>query len=61
MDFLTIALLSVALAMDCFAVSLLRGNGLSRWRLLPVLPLALSFGFFQGAMPLVGYTAGYMF
>lgn len=61
MDYFTLVLLSVALAMDCFAVSLVRGNGLDRWRWWPLSLMALSFGFFQGAMPLIGYTVGYMF
>ena len=61
MDFLTIVFLSVALAMDCFAVSVVRGNDLNCWRLVPLLPMALSFGFFQGVMPLIGYASGYLF
>ena len=61
MDFLTICLLSVALAMDCFAVSLTRGTVTRQWRWAPLLFMALSFGVFQGCMPLVGYAVGYSF
>lgn len=53
-----VMLLSIALSMDAFAVSI----GLGAKRAEATLPLALKagfyFGFFQALMPLVGYLAG---
>ena len=59
MDLFTLILLSVGLAMDCFAVSLAKGLASRRhtqwgWAFL----MALLFGLFQGGMPLLGYFAG---
>ncbi len=53
--------ISVSLAMDAFAVSL--SNGLTNKKM-PVkymIITALSFGLFQGAMPLIGYLLGSIF
>lgn len=61
MDFLTIVMLSIALAMDCFAVSLTRGALVRQWQGTAYLLMALSFGFFQAMMPLIGYLVGYSF
>ena len=54
---LEIWLLGVALAMDCFSVSIALGLSARRmiWR--PMTTLALSFGIFQGGMTLLGYIA----
>ena len=69
MSFLDIILLSIALAMDCFAVSIASGAILlGRERKLvvrTVLYLAVLFGLFQALMPLLGwlataYFAGYI-
>ncbi|MBQ9339591.1 MAG: manganese efflux pump [Paludibacteraceae bacterium] len=67
MDWLTIILFSIGLAMDCFAVSLAKGIEYStyvsadvrHWHL-PLL-MAILFGLFQGGMPLIGYLAGSVF
>lgn len=48
-------LLSVALAMDCFTVSLMSGVILRRALTAAILRMALLFGVFQAAMPLVGW------
>jgi putative Mn2+ efflux pump MntP len=48
-------LLSVALAMDCFTVSLMSGIMLRRALTAAILRMALLFGVFQAAMPLVGW------
>ena len=48
-------LLSVALAMDCFTVSLMSGVMLRRALTVAILRMALLFGVFQAAMPLVGW------
>ena len=55
MSFFDIVMLSVALAMDCFAVSIVSGVMMGRhwWRI--ILRLSLLFGIFQAAMPLVGW------
>lgn len=65
MNFIDIFLLSVALAMDCFAVSIVCGV-ISRkyvWRV--ILQIAVLFGAFQAMMPFVGwlctnYFSGYV-
>ena len=64
MDLITILLIAVGLAMDCFAVSIAQGLATNpqdlNCRPKPV-TMALLFGLFQGAMPLIGYYAGNVF
>ena len=48
-------LLSVALAMDCFTVSIVSGVILRRSVSAAVLRMAVLFGLFQAAMPLIGW------
>lgn len=65
MTTIEIWLLAIALAMDCFAVSITSGLILKRVRLRPILTMALLFGLFQGLMPLIGwlgmrYLSGYI-
>ena len=55
MTTIEIWLLAVALAMDCFAVSITGGFALGRIRVKPILWMALLFGFFQAAMPFIGW------
>ena len=57
MDTLTILLLAVGLAMDCFAVAFSEGlhQSLSRMQ---VCFMAMVFGLFQGGMPLITYFLG---
>ena len=58
MDLLVTSLIGIALAMDCFAVSLALGTR-TKARLLPAaLIVAASFGTFQGGMAVVGWIAG---
>lgn len=52
-----LVLLSVALAMDCFTVSLMSGVILRRAVTAAILRMALLFGLFQAAMPLAGWLA----
>lgn len=65
MDWLSVILIAIGLAMDCFAVSIGKGlaaaaEGGTKHRCgVPV--MALLFGLFQGGMPLIGYGAGTMF
>ena len=51
MNLLDIILLAIALAMDCFTVSIVSGVMLSR----RVIRMAFLFGFFQAMMPLLGW------
>ena len=48
-------LLSVALAMDCFTVSIVSGVILRRGFCAAILRMAVLFGLFQAAMPLIGW------
>ncbi len=61
MNFISIILLSVGLAMDCFAVSLSKGVCLSRFKAKKVFRLALLLGLFQALMPIVGYFSASAF
>lgn len=58
MPFWSILTLAVGLAMDAMAVAAARGLAVSvlRWR--HALTVALFFGFFQAAMPLLGWLLG---
>lgn len=60
MDIISIILISIGLAMDCFAVSTARGLQHARWSMWAML-MAILFGLFQGGMPLIGYFAGTIF
>lgn len=65
MDILSIILIAIGLAMDCFAVSIASGLRVERTCLFskpnrPIL-MAVLFGVFQGGMPLIGYYAGTLF
>ena len=55
MSLLTIIFLSVALAMDCFAVSISQSACLKRPHWGAWIVMAMSFGIFQGCMPLIGF------
>ncbi|MBF0961842.1 MAG: manganese efflux pump, partial [Alloprevotella tannerae] len=57
MSYIDALLLGVALAMDCFTVSITCGIIERRlgWQ---VLVMALTFGFFQAGMALLGWVAG---
>ena len=64
MDILSIILIAVGLAMDCFAVSVAQGldTDIRDVKQQPkVIWMAFLFGFFQGGMPLIGYYAGTLF
>jgi len=65
MDILSIILIAIGLAMDCFAVSITSGLRVDRQHLFskPNRPflMAVLFGVFQGGMPLIGYFAGTLF
>ena len=61
MDVITILLIAVGLAMDCFAVSIAQGLAVRTTERPKPLLMAFLFGLFQGAMPLIGYFAGNVF
>ena len=58
MGFLTIFLIALGLAADCFVVAL--GGSISRRNLssIQIGRVSLSFGVFQGVMPVLGWLAG---
>jgi len=58
MDTLSLIALSVALAMDAFAVALAAGAILRPLTFRPCFRLAFHFGLFQGLMPMIGWLAG---
>ncbi len=55
MSFFSILSISFGLAMDAFAVSVSGGAAVSRDKIKKLMLLALSFGVFQGLMPLLGW------
>lgn len=57
MSLVDILLLSVALAMDCFTVSIVSGMILGRKEWSTILQMSLLFGVFQAAMPFIGWLA----
>ena len=61
MDFFTVVIIGIGLAMDCFAVALARGSqpGIDKARL--ALLFAIVFGLFQAGMTLIGWAAGSLF
>ena len=56
MTLLDLILLSVALAMDCFTVSITCGLIQRRLVVRTMIVTALMFGLFQGLMPLIGWA-----
>lgn len=61
MDFLTLLILSVGLAMDAFAVSICKGLAMKRATIKKASIVGLWFGFFQAGMPVLGYLLGTRF
>jgi len=59
MDWVTVVLIAVGLAIDAFAVSIAKGITVNRDRRRTGLLLAGLFGGFQMLMPAVGWAAGY--
>lgn len=53
--------LGVGLAMDACCVSMANGLKEPKMKVYKVLIIALSFGIFQGLMPLIGYLVGHAF
>jgi manganese efflux pump family protein len=61
MDFLTILLLSFGVAMDAFAISVTDGLCYKNLKRKEAIITALTFGFFQAIMPVIGYMIGNTF
>lgn len=61
MDFTSILLIAIGLSMDSLAVSISQGVCSKKLQVSQALLLAVIFGFFQGAMPLLGYSIGQLF
>ena len=61
MGLFELCLLAVGLAMDAFSVSVCKGLGMSKVNIRTTLALALAFGGFQAAMPLIGWALGSQF
>jgi len=61
MEFLTILIIAIALAMDAFAVSIASGAAYRQLHIKHTLRIAIFFGGFQAFMPLLGALAGLSF
>ena len=55
MHFIDLTLLAIALAMDCFTVSIISGVILRQRLWFTILRMSFLFGFFQAVMPLLGW------
>ena len=58
MDYVTLVLISIGLAMDAFAVSICKGLAMRNPPLRSVIIIGLWFGIFQGVMPIIGFALG---
>jgi len=58
MEFFTITLIALSLAVDSFAASFSGGTKLKVPKVKTALKVALLFGIFQGTMPIIGWFAG---
>ena len=61
MGVIELLLTAIALAMDACAVSMTNGMTAKKWRTSNVFIIAMFFGVFQGAMPLIGYYVAHLF
>jgi putative Mn2+ efflux pump MntP len=61
MGFVELLFIAVGLSMDAFAVAACKGLALRKVRLGQACIVGLYFGFFQAAMPLIGYLLGSAF
>lgn len=58
MDILSIVILAIGLAADCFAVSVCKGMTTQQLPWMRAILMALLFGIFQGGMPLITFFLG---
>lgn len=61
MDIISVIIIGIGLAMDCFAVSISKGFMADKSHFWFAFRMAVLFGLFQGIMPLIGYFAGISF
>ena len=61
MNYLSVVLIAIALAMDAFAVSVCGGMSIPDIQVKHRLKIALCFGVFQMIMPILGWLAGISF
>ena len=61
MNFIALIFTAFALSMDAFAVSITKGMTIKYLKKSTALKMALTFGVFQGAMPLLGWALGISF
>lgn len=61
MEYLSVLLIAVGLAMDAFAVAICKGLAMRKPGLKAILVIGLWFGFFQAVMPVIGYLLGSSF
>ncbi len=61
MGFLELFMIAVGLSMDAFAVALCKGLKMSKLNYRHAVTIALFFGGFQAAMPLIGWVLGKQF
>ncbi len=61
MDIFTLVLLAVGLSMDAFAVSITNGITIIKYSQKQMWITAITFGLFQGIMPVIGYFLGWNF
>ena len=61
MNFIALIFTAFALSMDAFAVSITKGMKIKNLKKSTALKMALAFGVFQGAMPLLGWALGISF
>jgi putative Mn2+ efflux pump MntP len=58
---INIVLISISLAMDCFAVSIAGGATTTKPKVIDALKVGLFFGSFQALMPIIGWYIGFSF
>ncbi len=58
MSTITLLIISISLAMDCFAISFASGLIVKKIRLIHAVRIAFFFGLFQAGMPIIGWTLG---
>lgn len=61
MSFFSVFLISIGLAMDAFAVSVVSGIAIKRIEVVTFLKIAIYFGAFQAGMPVIGWLTGNTF
>lgn len=61
MNYITIIIIAIALAMDAFAVSITSGITINKLKIKNSFKIALFFGTFQALMPVLGWVAGISF